>query len=1158
MALNRTHIFLDEPAESDEFGAHSRIANLIYDEIVASENGYSIALIGDWGSGKSTVVRLLQGEALKQRSPGSSAVVRIFLYDAWAHQGDPLRRSFIDDFNAFLRKNNLRTEEQAKATNEEIWNRLEETTTTTEPIILRHAKLLILSGFLVPIGMKLIDVPSGMEMEFSMTTLAALSTARNILGAFLTMLPVVLGLFLWGILKVSPACVKTFLFGPNYRSKHFGITSFLAEKVHGKAEKKTIRTPNDSIIEFKRIFFELIASAQDREPRVRLVLVLDNIDRLPADQARQFWSTMQTFFDDDAARRVKAPKYWFVAPFSKRALANVFRDSSEAANEKSASENKEMETRSTTAYIERVFQTAFYVPPLILSDWRRYFLNNLRKAFPENPEGDLQDVCDLYDIVKTRAPAPINPRELKLFINALVMLYRQRGDDVSLQAMAAFILHQEAIDGRGEGIIEPNFLRPEEIELIGSPDWQSLFGGLYFGVSAEMGLQLLLRNRILLLLRDGRGDELQKEEERFGFYDVLPNVIRSDLAGGEADGQKLTLIASVLAGLRGAGNEAMRGVWFALRERLRTVKSWKAFEQPLASGIDALFKYTPDDQQTSFAQAIAESFSGAEVPDRPLSEVVPDVRAENWAAAAVAILRNVREPEKIGISAPGSPQFALQVFDALAAYPESLVQKQQIKFTQNLSMGLAASLNAGHTLRDPAEFVKLVKLKSTSIKWSVVIPPLKERLQVTDLSVEVCTAHTILLLAIYSLAPDEAALAAIQELSVQSFLPHLMGLHNGNIRAKAILILATLIANPAYQRGRPHLQSPTGDAAWTEFVQKPSGDPKLLVEISNLAVTLNLTDAIVRIGAAQAGVAEASIQILDHLIKDGHVFVIPPREFIDRYQFWFTAEKTFSPAVLIRQLAAKDALLQQLIDDAFLIDSARLYIWALDYALDAKRQDYVDFLRDGIQQLPKEIWQAVLAETGKHGDLMALIRQLTQHGSPLNLITSVSDSLRDRLRDLTAAGKLDTVAVDRWREIFSLLRSGTKTTLIADVTEDMYTSEIATIRCAIAIVGDQISTPVLTQAGPDRVARRIFSAILKSPEVETVEWLTSIFTADPRFMSSLSGDVVEDLKSRFAESVDANSANGDLAPVLARLGDVAGLAVQQERRGEEGEAGHEG
>ena len=49
-----TKLLDDLPADRDEFGSHQRVANAIAELVRNEEGGKAIALIGPWGSGKST------------------------------------------------------------------------------------------------------------------------------------------------------------------------------------------------------------------------------------------------------------------------------------------------------------------------------------------------------------------------------------------------------------------------------------------------------------------------------------------------------------------------------------------------------------------------------------------------------------------------------------------------------------------------------------------------------------------------------------------------------------------------------------------------------------------------------------------------------------------------------------------------------------------------------------------------------------------------------------------------------------------------------------------------------------------------------------------------------------------------------------------------
>ena len=72
---------------------HENIAENLYN-LISDNNtpGLTIGLEGKWGSGKSTVIKILS-EKLKANQD-----TFIFYIDTWAHEGDPLRRIFLESF----------------------------------------------------------------------------------------------------------------------------------------------------------------------------------------------------------------------------------------------------------------------------------------------------------------------------------------------------------------------------------------------------------------------------------------------------------------------------------------------------------------------------------------------------------------------------------------------------------------------------------------------------------------------------------------------------------------------------------------------------------------------------------------------------------------------------------------------------------------------------------------------------------------------------------------------------------------------------------------------------------------------------------------------------------------------------------------------------
>ncbi|PPD12559.1 P-loop NTPase fold protein, partial [Methylophilus sp.] len=94
----------DVPSSHDHYGAHERIASAIKTTVETNSGGKVIALIGEWGAGKSTTITLLKN-MLDDK-------VGVFTYDTWVHSGDHLRKSFLNELIDFLLFNKLLEDKQ--------------------------------------------------------------------------------------------------------------------------------------------------------------------------------------------------------------------------------------------------------------------------------------------------------------------------------------------------------------------------------------------------------------------------------------------------------------------------------------------------------------------------------------------------------------------------------------------------------------------------------------------------------------------------------------------------------------------------------------------------------------------------------------------------------------------------------------------------------------------------------------------------------------------------------------------------------------------------------------------------------------------------------------------------------------------------------------
>lgn len=130
-----TRFLDDDPSFSDELGgAHGRPAEALASVISASSTGKLIGLVGMWGSGKSTVIRLLDKTLERYAGHGSVDVV-ILNFKAWQHEGDPLRRTFLESLIVRLQQQGWLPKESFDKERETLARRIEETRIESQPVV---------------------------------------------------------------------------------------------------------------------------------------------------------------------------------------------------------------------------------------------------------------------------------------------------------------------------------------------------------------------------------------------------------------------------------------------------------------------------------------------------------------------------------------------------------------------------------------------------------------------------------------------------------------------------------------------------------------------------------------------------------------------------------------------------------------------------------------------------------------------------------------------------------------------------------------------------------------------------------------------------------------------------------------------------------------
>jgi len=342
-----TRLLSDRPAEADSFGSHGRVADAIADLLQTEDGGKTIGLEGGWGSGKSTVVRLIS-----KQFEDSNAFC-IVLFDAWAHQGDPLRRTFLELVIGRLREKKPKwiDDEEWQKQIEELAKRRKVDSTTTVPRLAIGAYLFSIAALLIPFGAALFAAGLGEKSPWNRLTIIGTGLLAVPLTLIILATLAVAIQTTWGLIRKKES-------QPDRPS---GLLTFVINKAITEQQTTTTQSPEPTSVEFSERFGRLMDEALKGDRR--LVLVLDNLDRVSHSDALSMWATLQTFLQASEHQR---PSWLNASGFSYRTTERRFGDSGTNPRLKKLNRNHPKNHRNRKATTpKRPFRSCLRLPTSI-------------------------------------------------------------------------------------------------------------------------------------------------------------------------------------------------------------------------------------------------------------------------------------------------------------------------------------------------------------------------------------------------------------------------------------------------------------------------------------------------------------------------------------------------------------------------------------------------------------------------------------------------------------------------------------------------------------------------------------------------------------------------------------------------------------------------
>lgn len=724
-----TNLLPEETAEESDFLNHKRIVDSLLRTVVSNEPGQSIALIGQLGSGKSTIIRLLDDKLdhlrLKHEMRGSTNVtedslqtevrdVRTFSYDAWTHKGESIRRSFIQELGKELKDTEWEPENLKEKVDQVALREASHDTGSSTRLTLLGATAAAIGILIPPMLLLISNVGASSTFPTSVPLIGGLNIAR-FAG--------------YSLLIMSSFFIVIILI--------YGIISLLSEDSGGVlVEKKSFtsidqQTERDkpSTVDFRNSFEGLLKNTLSN-PERRLILVVENMDRLPPHEVENAWSMLQTFFDihdsissvcldrTNGEEKKWRNRFWTIVPFSENALPDIV----------------DGRRISGTDFIHKTFQVTQRVRPSVPSDFESYFDGQFEDAFPDLADSNANDqIRELY-FLRGKGNTP---RAVKRFLNNLTGSVRKWGNTYPVTVQA---IHQLLLEIHGAQDLV-NSLRNEDRPLkaeslicnVRSQVLRRQLVGLTYGVESGKALQVLYGEDVSEALRDGNAEQLRKlQKEGFeGFEILVRDKVRRIAEHGAHN--LIPQAGTALSKLEEKQQKCVTEARDRLVKAIKETETWGSYVEGVGEGLATILRDISHEKYNELAPSLLKCFDSFKEGEN----------YEDWVTTTAPILKAVRErsdPTTEGLKLIENnfrvPKSAGFYMDALAKFydeleapnePEYIIKQDNIT-PSSLQGELISRISSNHFREEITKSIYMVLSVQEDWKWMETIEHIKSHL----------------------------------------------------------------------------------------------------------------------------------------------------------------------------------------------------------------------------------------------------------------------------------------------------------------------------------------------------------------------------------------------------------------------------------------------
>jgi len=1054
-------------------------------------------------------------------------------------------------------------------------NRLKVTKNKTIPKVTNLGKFFAVAALLVPIGAPLlmtslrnIDTAS---LSKPLSWMLLLTFVAGIMFAFAPAIVLLCNFFRihfvhkkagTGLQKEAQAKVDG---DKTDGDDELGDWAFVGSHTITETKQETIETPQPTSIEFQDVFCKVMREALNSDWSRKLIMVLDNLDRVDEKDALSIWSTLQTFLQcRNGETEDWFKKTWIVIPYDPDGLRKLWMNGTSPKHEtpseaKHGTPSEETKGKSVLnesqtvpqSFMDKSFQLRFRVPPLLLSNWKAYLKRLAHEALPQHSPEELHGVYQVFRLARVKPGEPPTPRELKIYINQIGTIHRQWQDEFPLDHVAYYtILSREGVNIRDK-LLEDGWDPDRALQSILSPNYRASLAGLYYNVDPELGQELLLTSQINYALKAREPEQLITLEKLYGngFWAVLDDrmkeMVGENVSAPEAADAAVCL--DVLNRISSRQEIEIKSLAASLKLLTLSVTAWAPLDSHITEGILAACRVVSDPYfSTRILKSLAET-----IDDPRLKHIVP-IKGDTILMLA-QLCEGINEMKHLQALTPFSLQISGSEWVALCPSIRSCAEQWWPFFRP--SRGFEDVLSAFRDIVTGGKFslatldaIALANQSLPDCDWSSLAKSLEQRL---GASADPSTAETNLLLQGLSLLDRlrcAQAQDALKRLADDGHLMHRLhqAYSKGDTACLARVLTVFLVQRPAADN-TPNPPGSTGEG---------------------------YNDLSALLGAENQVLAKEMVTILDAEGKISTLLEIIDKR--DNYDALIVAalcsvadsekpERLFKPDVVMKRweklliyLNQHDPdrfnkLLGRLCKNSSLVETLRkkdagfavqeIPLYQLICSVHPS-QEFLDWCRRGLEGLEYSVWKEQVEEYSIALDLLLF---LVKNGVEIHLRQPFQDALAEHAKGL-AAGTTGARQkhVDEWPKLLQGLTSSSREGLRRRLLSEAIDREGQCPDIFFQMYGQELAADISILRDDKQLVPRLFSPILRERNLEGLRWMNDLFKKAPNLLNELTDQAgVDEFLERLQGEPSAPTGQENLAhEIIVDIANSLGIVLK--------------